>query len=112
MGFEDNNIMRPTAEQLAEWEKKYKKVHHIVVEDKECWIKTPGRAVLDAAQIAAKKAPSKFDEIILKSCWLAGDKEIVYEDEYFYGAAEALSEVVTFKKGELKKNTSGVEVNE
>ena len=44
-----------------------------------------------------------FDETILRNCWLAGDKEIVDVDEYFYAVSKQLDEVIRFKTAELKK---------
>jgi len=101
--FEDNHLTELTPEQIEAAKAKYKAVFEITVEDKKCWLHKPDRNVLDLANSASSKKSSKFNETILRNCWLAGDKDIVEEDDYFYGASTQLDELITFKNAELKK---------
>lgn len=101
--FEQNKQADLTAQQIDAFKKEYGEVYLIEVEDKKCFLHQPTRQILDAASMASKKADSKFNEIILKGCWLAGDKELVNDDVYFFSASSQLSEVITFKEATLKK---------
>ena len=63
----------------------------------------PTRQILDAAMASSTKRNSKFNETLLKNCWLAGDKEIVEDDAYFLAASTQLDEMIEFKEASLKK---------
>jgi len=71
--------------------------------DKKCWLHKPDRNILDLASASSRKKDSKFNETILKNCWLAGDKEIITNDEYFFGASAQLGELIQFADASLKK---------
>ncbi len=101
--FEHNTLTELTDEQIAEAKKEYEHIFMLTVDDKKCYIHKPTRMVIDLAVQSAAKRSSMFDETILKNCWLAGDKEIVEVDEYFYAVSKQLDEVVKFKTAELKK---------
>lgn len=94
---------KPTKEQIAEWKEKFGDVFQIIVEDKECYLKAPDRKTLSYASTAGSTDPMKFNEIVLKQCWLAGDNEIQTVDAYFLGASVQLATVCEFKKSELVK---------
>lgn len=101
--FDSNTQTDLTPEEITELKKEYGDVFCIEVEDKKAFIHKPSRQILDLASSSSSKKASQFNEVILKNCWLAGDKDIVHNDDYFLGASAVLDEVITFKKAELKK---------
>ncbi len=68
------------------------------------YIKKPSRASLGAAMSLINTNPLKANEIILKSNWLEGDERILNDDDAFMSASVLLEEVITIRKGEIKKN--------
>jgi hypothetical protein len=101
--FEQNTKTDLTPEEIEGYKKEYGDIFQIDVEDKKCFLHKPTRQILDAALEASTKKNSKFNETIMRNCWLAGDKIIMEDDEYFMGASKVLDEVITFKSAELKK---------
>jgi hypothetical protein len=91
-----------TPEQLAEWKAKYGEFFGIQIEDKVCYLKKPDRKSLSfASQVGSD--PMKFNEVILKNCWLGGDEDILINDSLFLAASSKLDQVIEFKKAELVK---------
>lgn len=90
-----------TQEMIEEWKKKHGDVFKITVEDKTCFLKKPERKTLGYASSA--KDPIKYNEIVLKGCWLAGDKEILTDDDLFFGVTKRLDELFNVKEAELEK---------
>ncbi len=101
--FEDNNLKELTTEQIQLAKETFGKVYLVVVEDKKCYLHKPDRLTLDNADAQGKKRSSMFNEVLMKSTWLAGDKEIITNDDYFFGASRQLDEIITFKEGEIKE---------
>ena len=84
-----------TADQIAEWKKKFGGVFAVeVVDDRNdnkklrCYLKKPDRKILHAAAAFGRQNPMKFNETIFTNCWLAGDEEIK-NDDYLRMSAEA-----------------------
>jgi hypothetical protein len=91
-----------TPEQLAEWKAKHGEFFGIQIEDKVCYLKKPDRKSLSfASQVGSD--PMKFNEVILKNCWLGGDEDILINDSLFLAASSKLDQVIEFKKAELVK---------
>ncbi len=103
ISFDQNNKTDLTKAEIDAFKTQYGSVFLIEVEDKKCFLHTPTRIILDAASAASGKASSKFNEVILKGCWLAGDKEIVNDDAYFLSASTKLDDIIEFKEASLKK---------
>jgi len=101
--FEQNTKIDLSTEEIEQAKQAFGDVFQLQVEDKKCYIHKPTRQVIDLAVQSAAKRSSMFDETILRNCWLAGDKEIVDVDEYFYAVSKQLDEVIKFKTAELKK---------
>lgn len=101
--FESNDLKDLTPEQIEAAKKQFGKVYKIIVEDKSAIVHKPTRLILDNADKQGSKKNSAFNEVLLKSCWLAGDKELVNDDDYFFGASTQLSEIINFKEGEIKE---------
>jgi hypothetical protein len=92
-----------TKEQIAEWKEKHGDIFRITVEDKSCYLKKPNRKTLGYAATAAKENPLKFNEVILRDCWLAGDEEIRTDDELFLSASSKIEKIIETKHAELEK---------
>jgi hypothetical protein len=96
-------MYKATKEQIAEWKKKHGDVYCIKVEDKACYLKKPNRKTLGYAAVAGKENPLKFNEVLLRDCWLAGDEEISKNDDLFMSISPKLSELIEYKEAELEK---------
>jgi hypothetical protein len=91
-----------TSEQLAFWKSQFGEFFAIVIENKVCYLKKPDRKALSyASQVGAD--PMKFNEVILKNCWIDGDEDILTNDSLFLAASSKLDQVIEFKKAELVK---------
>ena len=91
-----------TPEQIAEWKAPHGEFFHIEIEDRICYLKKPTRQTLSfASQVGSD--PMKFNEVILKNCWIDGDEDIMTNDNYFLAASSKLDQVIEFKKAELVK---------
>lgn len=101
--FEQNTITTLSAEQIEAAKQQFGDLFQLTVEDKTCFIHKPTRQIIDLAISSSAKRSSLFEETILRNCWLAGDKEIVENDEYFFAVSKQLDEVIKFKSAELKK---------
>jgi hypothetical protein len=101
--FEQNDLKDLTKEQIEGYKKEYQDIYLITVEDKKCFLHKPTRQTLDLALSSREKKRSLYGETILKNSWLAGNKEIIDDDAYFYAASSQLDELITFKDAELKK---------
>lgn len=88
-----------------DWKKENKRgVWQLTVDGKTGFVRKPTREEMKYAMtFATKNDPLGMVEEILKSCWLGGDRELIDDDDYFYGAAEQLQTLVEIKTGELKK---------
>ena len=98
--MEDKEI---TKAQINNWKKKHGDVFLISVEDKKAYIKKPTRQVLSHATAVGSNDPFKFNETILNDCWLAGDDEIKFNDDYFLAVSGQLDKVIEIKEAEIKK---------
>lgn len=96
-------MYKPTKKEIEDLKAKHGQLFMITVEDKACLLKKPTRKVLSMASSVASKDPMKFNEIILKNCWVAGDEEIKTNDDYFLGASQKIAEIIEFKEAELVK---------
>lgn len=95
--------MEFTKERIEELKAKHGELHLLRVEDKSCILKSPSRKVLSYASGVATKDPMKFNEIILKDCWVDGDEEIKTDDSYFLGASAKIAELIVVKEATLEK---------
>jgi len=92
-----------TPEQIASWKEKHGEVYKLTCEDKSCIVKLADRKTLSFASASGTKDPMKFNEMILRGCWLGGDKEILENDNYFISVGQKIAELVQFKKATLEK---------
>jgi hypothetical protein len=92
-----------TPEQIEEWKKQHKDIFKITVDGRTCYLRKPSRKALGYAAVAGKENPLKFNEVILKDCWLAGDEEIKTDDTLFMSISAKLTELIEIKDAELEK---------
>ncbi|MEG2121980.1 MAG: hypothetical protein RRZ64_07990 [Rikenellaceae bacterium] len=85
------------------WKKQYGDVYLYEVDDKKCYLKPADRKTIAAAAIVGAGDMIKYNEIVLKNCWIDGDVEIQNNDGYFLGISQKLAELIDVKTGELKK---------
>ncbi|MDR0266388.1 MAG: hypothetical protein LBJ04_24460 [Sphingobacterium sp.] len=100
-------MYKATKEQIAEWKEKYGGVFKIKVEDesgdKVCYLKKPSRKVLGMATVAGKDNPIKFNETVIRECWLGGDEDIKTDDTLFLSASGKIPEIIETRQAELEK---------
>ena len=103
--MQENNELKgqATAEQIAEWKKKYGEVSGIIIDGHICYLRKVDRKTLSYASTAGAKDPLKFNEIILDNCWLGGSEEIKTNDTLFLSAGAKLAEFIEIKEAELVK---------
>ena len=94
-------IGEATAEQIKEWKETHKNVFAIKVDDADgrkhvCYLRAPKRKDLSAASVAGKADPLKFNEVILRQCWLGGDS-------LFLAASGMIPDIVEVGEAELEK---------
>ena len=92
-----------TKEQIEEWKAKHESVFCIEVDGKKAYLKNPDRKTLSFASSVATSNPLKFNEILLKGCWLGGDEEIQTNDSLFLSASSKLAEIIEVKEATLVK---------
>ena len=101
-------IGEATAEQIKEWKETHKNVFAIKVDDADgrkhvCYLRAQKRKDLSAASVAGKADPLKFNEVILRQCWLGGDTDIRTDDSLFLAASGMIPDIVEVGEAELEK---------
>ena len=105
---EEKVIGQATAEQIKEWKGKHGDVFAIKVDDENegthvCYLRTPKRKDLSAASVAGKVDPLKFNEVILRQCWLGGDEAIRTDDRLFLAVSGKIPDIIEIGEAELVK---------
>ncbi|WP_113638962.1 hypothetical protein [Nubsella zeaxanthinifaciens] len=91
-------------EQIEELKNKYPQgLWELTVEDKVAYVRKPTREEMRSVIGMATTDPLGMSEQILNDCFVAGDEEIKTDDDYFYGAAQQLQNLIQIKSAELKK---------
>lgn len=90
-------------QKIAEWKRKHGDVFQVEVGGRTCYLHKPDRRTLSAAAVVGGNDPMKYNEIILKSCWIEGDEEIKSDDELFLGVAGKLTEIIKIAEASVKK---------
>lgn len=101
-------IGQASPEQIAEWKKQHGEVFFLKTEDGEgkpriCYLRTPKRRDLSAASVAGKVDPLKFNETILRQCWLGGDEAIRTDDRMFLSVSGKIPDILEVAEAELGK---------
>ncbi|MCD8177311.1 MAG: hypothetical protein LUE98_07765 [Tannerellaceae bacterium] len=98
-----NLVGQATPEQIKEWKEKHSDIFAVTVAAHVCYLKKPTRKDLSYASTAGKTDPLKFNEVILRNCWLGGSEEIRTEDNLFMGACGVLDKLIEIEEAEIKK---------
>ena len=91
-----------TKDEFTALEKQHGKLFTIEGEGKVCYLKRPGRRELKHAGSEGVDDIT-YNEILMRDCFVAGDKAFLDDDYYFLGAMGKLSEVLEYAQVELKK---------
>jgi len=70
---------------------------------KEAFLKKPDRKIMSYAMTKMQSNPLGYAEVILNQCFLGGDEEVKTNDDYFFGAAAQLEQMIEAKNASLKK---------
>lgn len=100
---EKTMIGQATAEQIKEWKETHGDVFAIRTEGHICYLKKPSRKAISYASVAGKTDPLKFNETLLRECWLGGSEEIRKNDDLFMAASGVLDQLINVKEAELEK---------
>jgi hypothetical protein len=94
-----------TQEQIEAWKKKFGDVFLIEVKDKKLYLRPPGRNELGYMYSTEKKGDNIFDAqaVVMKSCFLGGDSEVIDDDKYFMAACKRLEVLMDFGEAKIKK---------
>ncbi|RWX00914.1 hypothetical protein [Flavobacterium cerinum] len=103
--MEKANITKPTQADIDGWKAQHGDIFRITSEcgTKSCILRKPGRKELSFASIAGEKDALKFNESIIKNCWLGGDLEFQTNDDLFLSAGKKLAEIVKAQEATLEK---------
>lgn len=90
-------------EQITDWKKEHGKIFRFKSpeHDKAVYCRKPKRK--EMSYISAIKDPLKFNEALLKACWLNGDDDILTNDDIFLGLSGEVSQLLEFAKIEVEK---------
>ena len=101
-------IGQATAEQIKECKDRYGYLLYFKVDDDNdvthiCYLRTPKQKDLSAASVASKVDPLKFNEVILRQCWLGGDEAIRIDDRMFLSVSGKIPDIIEVAEAELEK---------
>lgn len=94
---------KATKEQIEGWKKQHGSVYEISTKDAVCYIRSPQRKDLSHATTVAGNDPFKFNEVIMKDCWLFGDDSMINDIDKFLGVSEQLGDIIEKAETKLKK---------
>ena len=92
-----------TNEQIENWKKKHDAVFRITAPEKNlcAYCRNPTRQ--EMSYVSSIKDPVKFNEALLKTCWLDGDMEIQTSDSVFMGLAPQIAQLMHAEEVVLEK---------
>lgn len=94
-----------TPEQIATWKQEHGAIYAVKVDGHVCYLKTPTRHILGFASAGSEggKQGIKYNEILLKNCWVGGSEEMKTDDALFLSVSGKLNELLDIKEAELEK---------
>ena len=95
-----------TKERIEELKKKYKNIWVYTSQDKKYWaiFRKPSRVEFSLFMMTTQQSGEiSASEELLNSCFIEGNKELLTDDEYFYGLLTPIQSMLEFKSGEIKK---------
>ena len=96
-------VGQATVAEIDEWKKRHGDIYAIKVDGHVCYLRKPTRRDLSFASSAGKKDPMKFNETLLRDCWLGGSEAIRRDDDKFMGASGVLDKIIPDAEAELEK---------
>ena len=96
-------VGQATVAEIDEWKKRHGDIYAIKVDGHVCYLRKPTRRDLSFASSAGKKDPLKFNETLLRDCWLGGSEAIRRDDDKFMGAWGVLDKIIPDAEAELEK---------
>lgn len=96
-------IGQVTPEQIQAWKEKHGEIFSIKVEGHISYLRKPNRKAISFASVAGKTDPLKFNETLMRECWLGGSEEIRKNDDLFLAASGVLDKIIEIKEAELEK---------
>lgn len=96
-------IGQAAPEQIAAWKEQHGELFAIRVEGHICYLHKPSRRAISYASVAGKSDPLKFNETLLKECWLGGSDAVRRQDDLFLAASGVLDQLIVVKEAELEK---------
>lgn len=96
-------IGQATPEQIQAWKDEQGDVYAIKAEGHICYLHKPSRKAISYASVAGKTDPLKFNEVLMRECWLGGSEAIRRNDDLFLAASGVLDQIVEVKEAELEK---------
>ena len=108
MNEEKKIIGKLSDDEVKSLKEKHGDIFAVKVTDTEgslhvAYLRKPKRRDLSAASVAGRKDPLKFNETIMRQCWLAGDEAIRTDDYLFLAASGVISDIVEVGEAELEK---------
>lgn len=93
-----------TSSQIEEWKQKYGKIFcYKATDGKMCYFRSPNRRIVAAATVAAGDDGMLQKELVLKNCFLGGDRALLDEDKYFFVLHNYVGGLIDVVEGELKE---------
>lgn len=93
-----------TAAQIEDWKRKHGKVFiYEATDGKKCYLRQPNRRIISAAAVTAGNDSLLQKELVIKNCFLGGDRELLDEDKYFYVMAGQIEGLIEVVEGQLKE---------
>ena len=96
-------VGQATVAEIDEWKKRHGDIYAIKVDGHVCYLRKPTRRELSFATTAGKNDPLKFNETLLRGCWLGGSEAIRRDDDKFMGASGVLDKIIPDAEAELEK---------
>jgi len=104
--MEDNGktmVGQATPEQIEAWKKKHGDIFAVRCDGHVAYLKKPSRKALSYASVAGKTDSIKFNETLLKECFIGGSDAIMTDDSLFLGVSSVLADIIEVKEAELEK---------
>jgi len=92
-----------TEDQIKNWKKEHGDVFKFKSEKhgKAVYCRKPKRK--EMSFVSTIKDPLKFNEALLKACWLDGDAEVLTNEDIFLGMSAEVSLLLEFAKIDVEK---------
>ncbi len=98
--------MEFTKEQIEAYKKQHGTIFMYTTKEKDpksCILKAPSLTIIDACRSMSMGSSIKFDEQLLKNCWVAGDQDLLEIDKYKMGIFDWISKIIVVVSGKLEE---------